>query len=77
MLVIYVHGCGSEYHSYPNQSAHSVKKYLGLTLYPPRGGEISPPPEKKCFSIADFIGLLKVISETESISELSQTLAMY
>ena len=31
---------------------------ISLTLYSQRGGEISPPREKTCFSIADFIGLL-------------------
>ena len=41
-----------------------------LILYPPL-------KKKPYFSMADFLVLLKLISKTESISELSLTLAMY
>ena len=57
--------------------ARTSQQVANLTLYPPRGGEFSPPLEKMCFSKADFSDLLKEILKTESTSELPQILARF
>ena len=48
-----------------------------LTLYPPRGGVITPPLRKSCFSSADLEEFLEIFSREEAISEYSQTSAIY
>ena len=51
--------------------------YSHVTLYPPRGGDFSPPLEKMCFSKADFSDLLKETLKTDSTSEWPPILAIY